>query len=228
MTALFVTSTGTEIGKTFVAVEIVRALRDAGREINALKPVVTGFDPRHAAGSDTGRLLAALGRACTREEIEAVSPWRFSAPLSPDMAAAREGRAIEWDALVAHCRRAIDGAARRPGGVTLIEGIGGVMVPLDAHRTVLDLIAALDIPALLVAGSYLGTLSHTLTAAGMLAARGCALAGVAVNESEAQPVPARETADALARFIDAPIVVVPRGASADARERLAGLLPPTR
>src|SRR5690606_28384636 len=98
--------------------------------------------------------------------------------------------------------------------VVLIEGIGGVMVPLDARRTVLDLIAALGAPSLLVAGSYLGTLSHTLTAAGMLDARGCALAGVALSESEDQPVPPDETATVLRRFVPgAPVVVVPRRGS---------------
>ena len=79
-----------------------------------------------------------------------MSPWRFAAPLSPDMAASRERRSIPFDALVAHCR-----AASERRGVTLIEGIGGVMTPLDAEHTVLDWIAALGAPALLVVGSYL-------------------------------------------------------------------------
>ncbi|MGB7215981.1 MAG: dethiobiotin synthase [Gammaproteobacteria bacterium] len=225
MSALFVTSTGTEIGKTFVAVELVRALRSRGRAVHALKPVITGFDPDRAAESDTGRLLDALGQPLTQHAIEAVSPWRLAAPLSPDMAAAREGREIDWSALLAYCRRAIDRARSERDAVTLIEGIGGVMVPLDAKHTVLDWIAELRIPALLVAGSYLGTLSHTLTAAGMLAARGCTLAGVVVNESEAQPVPPEETAETLRRFLpSAPIVVVPRGGNPLARDRLASLV----
>lgn len=225
MTALFVTSTGTEIGKTFVAAELVRALRSRGRAVHALKPVITGFDPERAAESDTGRLLDALGQPLTQDAIEAVSPWRFAAPLSPDMAAAREGREIDWNALLAYCRRAIDRARSERDTVTLIEGIGGVMVPLDAKHTVLDWIAELRIPALLVAGSYLGTLSHTLTAAGMLAARDVALAGIVVNESETQPVSPEQTAETLARFLPSvPIAVVPRDGSAHARDCLASLV----
>src|SRR5690606_2979573 len=132
---------------------------------------------------------------------------------------------IDWSALLAYCRRAIDRARSERDAVTLIEGIGGVMVPVDEKHTVLDWIAELRIPALLVAGSYLGTLSHTLTAAGMLVARGCALAGVVVNESAAQPVPPDETVQTLARFLPAvPIVIVPRGGSAEARDRLVDLL----
>ena len=76
------------------------------------------------------------------------------------MAARKEGKAVDFGALVDFCRRAI---AACPGTL-LIEGIGGVMVPLDEKHTVLDWMAALNIPVVLVAGSYLGSLSHTLTA----------------------------------------------------------------
>jgi dethiobiotin synthetase len=213
MSALFVTATGTDVGKTYVACLMIRALRARGRAVRALKPVATGFDPERPEDSDAGRLLASLGQAIHGTTLDALCPWRFSAPLSPDMAAAREGRTIDWRELVDCCRRTID-AGERNGAVTLIEGIGGTMVPLDDRRTVLDLIAELGVPSLLVAGSYLGTLSHTLTAAGMLAARGCRIAGVIVDESPQQPVAPEETAATLRRFLaPVPIVVVPRGAS---------------
>ena len=97
------------------------------------------------------------------------------------------------------------------------------MVPLDARHTVLDWVAALEVPALLVTGSYLGTLSHTLTAAGMLRARSVELAGIVVNESEAQPVAPEETADVLSRFAaDVPVQVVGR---LDAPESAPDMLP---
>ena len=96
---LFVTATGTGIGKTHVACGLLRAQGGAG-----LKPVLSGFDPASAADSDAGRLLAAMGRPITPETIAAISPWRFAAPLSPDMAAAREGRAVPFEALIAACR----------------------------------------------------------------------------------------------------------------------------
>src|SRR5690606_25685829 len=210
MTALFVTSTGTDVGRTFVACLIIRALRESGRAVRALKPIATGFDAARPEASDTGRLLSSLGRSIDAAALDAVSPWRFTAPLSPDMAAAREARPIDWQALIAFCRSEI-AAAARDDAVVLIEGIGGVMVPLDQRRTVLDWIAELDVPALLVAGSYLGTLSHTLTAAAALASRGGRLAGIVVDESPQQPVSADETAAVLERFAaPAPIVVVPR------------------
>ena len=113
------------------------------------------------------------------------------------MAAARAGRAIPYDAVLAHCRDAV-----ASNDVTVIEGIGGTMVPLDARHTVRDLIAALDIPAVVVSGSYLGALSHTLTAVQSLAALDIRVAGVVVSESETSPVPIagnRRLPDAIPR-----------------------------
>jgi dethiobiotin synthetase len=156
MSAIFVTAAGTDIGKTFVACGLVRALQARGRKVAALKPIASGFVPTDPERSDSGRLLAALGRPVTTETIAQVSPWRFAAALSPDMAAAREGRTVDFAAVVGFCR---DAVATRDGAL-LIEGIGGVMTPLDARHTVLDWMAALDIPIVLVAGSYLGAISH--------------------------------------------------------------------
>jgi dethiobiotin synthetase len=209
MTTVFVTSSGTDIGKTFVTLKLIEELKAAGRRVQALKPVASGFDTEHPDGSDTALLLRAQGLGVTPKNLDAVSPWRFTAPLSPDMAAAREQRTIPFDALVAHCRE----ASSRPG-TTLIEGIGGVMVPLDARHTVLDWIAALGAPALLVVGSYLGTLSHGLTAAAALRSRGVPLVAIVVSESAEQPVPVAETVAAFARFVaPARVLTLPRAAT---------------
>jgi dethiobiotin synthetase len=180
-----------------VTTQLIAELRAAGRRVRALKPVASGFNSADAHDSDTGELLRALGLPLGMANVDAVSPWRFAAPLSPDMAAARENRAIPFEALLEFCRTPLAAAA----DVTLIEGIGGVMVPLDHERTVLDWIAALGAPVVLVVGSYLGTLSHTLTAAATLRQRGCAIAAVIVSESSEQPVPLAETAATIARFL---------------------------
>jgi dethiobiotin synthetase len=207
MSAVFITATGTDIGKTFVAGGLIRHWRAAARTVQAIKPIATGFDPAAVSASDAGALLAALGRPVTAHEIEIVSPWRFTAPLSPDMAARHEQRAVEFDALLDFSRRAI----ARTKGTLLIEGIGGVMVPLDGSHTVLDWIAALAIPVILVTGSYLGTLSHTLTALDALARRGLGIKVIVVNESPGSPVPLGETVQTLARFAGrATLVALPR------------------
>jgi dethiobiotin synthetase len=200
MTTVFVTSSGTDLGKTFVTLRLIAEVTAAGLRARALKPVASGFDAADPEGSDSARLLRARGLNVTAANLAAISPWRFAAPLSPDMAAAREHRSVPFAALVEFCRAPSD------TDVTLIEGIGGVMAPLDGEHTVLDWIAALDAPTLLVVGSYLGTLSHSLTAAAVLRARGVTLAGIVVSESLEQPAPLHETAAALVRFV-APVPV---------------------
>ncbi len=196
MGAIFVTGTGTDIGKTFTTAALIRQLRAAGRTVGAIKPVVSGFDPTATATSDPGVLLAALGRPATPDAIERISPWRFAAPLSPDLAAAREGRSLDFGALVAFCQAEI----AKPCDTLFIEGVGGIMVPLDATHTVLDWMTAMRVPLLLVAGSYLGTISHTLTALHVLAARNLEVAAVVVSESTGDTPPLADTVATLARF----------------------------
>lgn len=224
MSAYFVTSTGTDIGKTFVTAGLIRALREGGRTVAALKPVVSGFDIATAALSDPGVLLGALDEPITEEALTRISPWRFAAPLSPDMAAAREGLALEFDDIMKFCREGI--AAH--DGTLFIEGVGGVMVPLNGRETVLDWMRALGLPLIVVAGSYLGTISHTLTALDVLARARLRVAALVINESGDGAVPLDETVTTLRRFTGAPLVTVPRVktpvAARDAFARLAKLL----
>lgn len=209
MTAVFVTASGTDIGKTFVAEALLGQWRSAGRTVAVLKPVLSGYDPDEALESDTGRLLTAAGVDITPESIDLVSPWRYAAPLSPDMAAAREGRSVPVEDVIAYCAAAI-AEADAAGMSLLIEGIGGVLVPLDDTRTVADLIAVLDIPAILVGGSYLGSLSHTLTAYEALRSRNIAVDCIIVSETPDSDVPLAETRDVLARFVrPVPVEVIP-------------------
>ena len=223
MRRVFVTATGTGVGKTFVMCRLVEELRSAGgwrsaeewrlkplprtgghgrpARLRVLKPVVTGFDARDAGASDPGRLLRSQGSPSSRAHLDATSPWRFAAPLSPDMAARREDRVIPFDELIAFCTQDVQAE------LTLIEGIGGVMVPLDEQHTVLDWIERLAPQVLLVAGSYLGTLSHTLTAAAALGGRGVTPAAVIVSESAHAPVALAETTATLQRLLPGTRVV---------------------
>jgi dethiobiotin synthetase len=221
----FVTSTGTDIGKTFVTAGLIRHFREGGRAVAAIKPVVTGFDPASAARSDPAVLLDALGRPPTLAEIERISPWRFQAALSPDMAAQREGQTLDFNAVVDFSRWTITEAE----DIVLIEGVGGVMVPLDTRHTVLDWMTALRAPLILVVGSYLGTLSHTLTALNVLARRNLSIACIVVSETAGSPVPLDDTIASMAHFADGiEIIELPRLApEADrhpAFERIAKLI----
>jgi dethiobiotin synthetase len=123
------------------------------------------------------------------------------------MAAQREARSIDFEAVVEFCR----GAVKSRRDHLLIEGIGGIMVPFDPSRTVLDLITALRLPLLLVAGSYVGTISHTLTALQVLARRNVEVAAVVVSESTGSAATLDETVATLARFSDSiEVIGIPR------------------
>jgi dethiobiotin synthetase len=170
-------------------------------------------------------LLAALDRKPTMAALDRLSPWRYAAPLSPDMAARRAGEKLDFDALLAHSRREIAAAE----DVLLIEGVGGVMVPLDAQHTVLDWMTALHLPVLLVGGSYLGAISHALTALHALGGRGLSITALIVNETVGSGVGLDETAESIGRFArGVTIIALPRLASAEsvhpALQRVADLL----
>ncbi len=204
MTTIFVTSSGTEIGKTFVCCRLIEEL--AGTEsLRVIKPVATGYDPDSLGSTDTGRLLRAQGLPVDATQARNVTPWTYSAPLSPDRAAALESKTVPFDAVVEFS--APSSAAR----LTLIEGIGGLMVPMDATHTVLDWIDSLNPTVWLVVGSYLGTLSHTLTALTVLKQRRLTVGAVIVCESAEDSVGLDDTRWSLQQFSgDTPIVCLMR------------------
>jgi dethiobiotin synthetase len=205
VTAIFITATGTDVGKTFVAASLIGHFRQMGRVVEVIKPVVSGFDPTQAATSDSAVLIKALGVPITPQAIDQISPWRFRAPLSPDLAAQREGQTIDVDEVIAFCQSAID----QRQDMLLIEGVGGVMVPLDDQRTILDVMMALRLPVILVTGSYLGTVSHTLTALDSLYRRDMNVMAIIVSETPGSTMPLDDTVAAISRFAD-PVIGLPR------------------
>lgn len=216
---LFVTASGTEIGKTLIACALAYQARTRNQSVRVVKPVATGFDAG-LTDSDTAHLLAAAGQPINDATVTACTPWRFDPAIAPDMAAARAGAAIDFDSVTAHCRAAITEGA----DITIIEGVGGTLVPLGGTRTVRDLIAALRLPAVVVGGSYLGAISHTLTAVESLTTRNIAIAGIVISESGQSPVPLEETVAAIARLAPKThLITVPRIDDAPAWERAPDL-----
>jgi dethiobiotin synthetase len=207
VTAIFITATGPDVGRTLVVASLIRRFRQSGRAVEAIKPIVSGYDPAQAAASETGMLVSALGLPFTPESIDRISPWRFRAALSPDLAARQEGSSIDVDAVVAYCQSAID----RRGDILLIDGIGGIMVPLDETRTILDVMMALRLPLILVAGSYPGTISHTLTALDSLFRRDINVLATIVSETPGSGIPLDDVVASISRFA-APVIGLPRQA----------------
>jgi dethiobiotin synthetase len=149
----FVTGTDTGVGKTVLAAAIVAALRASGVRVAAHKPVVTGLDEPEPGRPADHELLGAAARMAP----EAVAPLRFGPAVSPHLAAQLAGTAIEPDAVVARARAAADGAE-----AVVVEGVGGLLVPIAAGFAVRDLAAALGLPVVVAARPGLGTISHTL------------------------------------------------------------------
>ena len=178
--AVFVAGSHTDVGKTHVACALIQAARQAGLTVDALKPVVSGFDTHDWGQSDPGRLLAALDQPPTPEALEDMSPWRFAAALAPPMAARIETRPLPLAPIAGFCGARID---QSPADLMVVEGVGGLMSPLADGATGLDLMLLLGLPVVLVGGSYLGAISHTLTALEALRGRDLAVAALVVSQS---------------------------------------------
>lgn len=206
MKRLFVTATGTEIGKTVITAQLARQLGARGHRVEALKPVASGVDPADLDASDPGVLLRALGRPVTLANLDAICPWRYEAPLAPDQAAERAGRSpVRLEEIIRFCQ------APRAADVVLIEGVGGARVPIGVTTTVLDWIRGVSAAALVVSGTYLGCISHLLTTVDSLRAGDIPIAGIVLNRSVDEPMPVDETQAAIAPFVgDTPLVVFPR------------------
>jgi dethiobiotin synthetase len=167
---LLVTGTDTEVGKTVVAAAICAALRARGAEVAAFKPVVTGIDEPSEAGwpADHELLAAVTGRSPGN-----VAPVAFGPAVSPHLAAELAGVALEPAALVASAREAAGRAE-----LLVVEGVGGLMVPLTLGYSIRDLAVELGLPLVVAARPGLGTINHTLLT--LEAARGVGLSVVGV------------------------------------------------
>lgn len=185
----FITGTGTGVGKTLITCSLAHQLRAQGKRVSALKPVISGYTAGN--DSDTAQILLSQNLQVTEANKAAISPWRFRAALAPSVAAAKEGKKINFSEVAQFC------GMERISEITLIEGAGGVMVPLDKEHMIIDLISVLNAPAILVGGTYLGAISHTLTAGQVLMSRGIKLQAVIVSESGDGAMSARDTAHIL-------------------------------
>lgn len=214
---LFVTGTDTGVGKTLVSTALVLWARARGARVGGMKPAESG-----CARVD-GRLVPAdaelLRRAAGGEDdLALVCPHRLEAPLAPGVAAELEGVEISLERV----RRALDAlSASHPDGV-VVEGAGGLLVPMDpAFHTVADWAAALELPVLVVARAGLGTINHTALTVEALAARKIPCRGVVlVAKSAEEEAAAGRNAEAIRRLAGAEIfAVIPPLAAEDDWER---------
>jgi len=181
MNGVFVTGTGTEIGKTVVAAAILRAARAAGIDAAPYKPVQTGAieGPAGRVAPDVEFSLAAADLKADADEARLMAPRLYKPACSPHLAARLEGRAVDIGEIVEAA-----GQLCRRREALIVEGAGGVMVPLSETQTTIDLMKALGLPVVVTATDGLGTINHTLLTLAALRAANLDVLGVVFNRPE--------------------------------------------
>jgi dethiobiotin synthetase len=164
MRGLFVTATDTGVGKTVVSAALLAAMAAAGESVRAFKPVVTGLeDPQEVAARGDWPADHELLAACAGMAPEDVSPLRYGPAVSPHLAAELAGERMDPEHLLAAAAAGTGGARTDEAEHTLIvEGVGGLLVPLREDYSVCDFAVALGLPVLIAARPGLGTINHTL------------------------------------------------------------------
>lgn len=178
---LFVVGTDTAVGKTLVAGAIARSLRNQGRKVAVFKPVATGCNRRREGlVSEDAMFLAAC--ADSSQSLIDVTPLRYHAAISPNVAAERERRPVDLPAMFEAYNRAVTA-----GDTLIVEGVGGLLCPLSDDFWVIHLARLARLPVVIVARAGLGTINHTLLTLHTARSAGLAVAGVVINGYEIEP-----------------------------------------
>lgn len=170
----FITGTDTGIGKTVVTAALAFCLKQRGLRIAAMKPIETGYSHERKLGSDAERLRAVIAATTS---IDLINPYRFSSPLAPLAAARAAGVTIEIDRIAAACQNLAHDC-----DFVLVEGVGGLMVPLSEKMDIRDLIALLGLPTLVVGRAALGGVNHALLTIEALRQRAIPIVGIVLNQ----------------------------------------------
>jgi len=197
---VFVTGTGTDVGKTRVTAGLVSRLRDRGVDAIPVKPVQTGAlrDARGGWHAPDIEYVLASARLALDDGLRAeLAFYLFEPACSPHLAARLAGKPILVERIVEGVRR-----LETRHGALIVEGAGGILVPLGPTTTMLDLAVALALPVLLVAHAGLGTINHTLLSLAALRDRGVPVVGVVLNETREQDPATKYIRDDNARTIE--------------------------
>jgi dethiobiotin synthetase len=195
---VFVTGTDTGVGKTIVAAAIAAALTARGERVAVHKPVVTGLDD----GGPFDHEILGAAAGC---DPERVAPHRFGPAVSPHLAAAWAGVGLELPALVAAARAAADGA-----DAVVVEGVGGLLVPLSPAATIRDFAVAVGLPLVIAARPGLGTINHTLLTLEAARAARLRVAGVVLTPWPGEPSPMEASnRETIAELGDVAVATLP-------------------
>jgi dethiobiotin synthetase len=201
---LFITATDTEVGKTVIAGAIANYFLRQGARIAVSKPMATGcVYRREGMVSEDAEFLASCADA--RFPLDIICPQRYREPLAPAVAADRAQQPLDWNAI----DRSLQMMTRQ-SDVIVVEGIGGILVPLDKDHTTLDLAKWLGLATVIVARPNLGTLNHTLLTIETLRRAGITIAGVVINRYPAESASVAEETNPryIEKFGKVPILAI--------------------
>jgi dethiobiotin synthetase len=221
---LFIAGTDTDIGKTHVACALLRAARNRGQHVAAIKPIAAGAEAASGGlrNDDALALLAAArglpgGTGFAAEDYAEVNPYCFAAPVSPHIAAAEAGVEVDLSQI-----RALADRVAAKNDWLVIEGAGGWRAPLSRTTSMADLATALGDPVLLVVGVRLGCLNHAALTAEAIGRSGLPLVGWVANHIDPRMLRAAENLATLERLLGcAPLGLFPHDRSGEATSQAA-------
>ncbi len=187
--AIFITGTDTGVGKTLVAAALARHFSSQGLNVGVMKPIETGVADRSGLGADATLLQWA---ANSEDDAELISPYRFSQPVAPCQAADSAKEQIDADKI---CKAFQE--LRQGKDIVLVEGAGGLMVPIRGGYVMADLARQLELPLLVISHPRLGTLNHTLLTTFAARAMDLELSGYIINQMPENPDAAEKEAPHL-------------------------------
>ena len=135
--SFFITSTGTELGKTYCAVEIIKALKNKKIIVKPYKPILSGFEKKNINNSDSYKILSTIQRSVNYNDIRGITPWCFKEPIAPSLAAKKEKKPLEYSKVLNWCleKKNMKEDFR---AIKIFEGAGGLFVPIEGKKTMLD------------------------------------------------------------------------------------------
>lgn len=174
---IFITGTDTGVGKTFIICGLLRTFNKMGINTCPMKPVETGCKARKnkLVPADTVKLIRASG---TNESMDLINPYRLKHPLAPAVSAELEGVKIQKKIILSAYKSLLN-----KYDITLVEGAGGIMVPVYKNYLIIDLIKDMDVPLIIVARPGLGTINHSLLTIKAAREKGINIKGVIINHA---------------------------------------------
>ena len=198
--SIFITSTGTELGKTYCTVKILKELKKRNLNFKVYKPILSGFNKNKIELCDSYKILATHNKLVNLEKIKLITPWLYKSPIAPSLAASKENKKLIYKEVLEWCKKKKKSMNKET--LCLFEGAGGVFVPIEKNKTIFDLIKDTNSFVILVVGNYLGSISHTISVIKNLEFYGTKLINVVINDNQNSEISVKDTKCLLEKTTD--------------------------